>query len=83
MVGRLSSQVKIQTAALSAADEMSGFANRAGFANRECVRLLAELQSGIGTRPEEGEGKVQNCVPTLNVKMFWLKEAPASVELRW
>ena len=53
-----------------------------GFGNTEFVQLLAELQTG-GQDAEVGEGKVQNCVPTLKVKMFWLKEAPAAVELRW
>jgi hypothetical protein len=50
-----------------------------GFGSREFVGI----KSGIEPAPEVGEGKAQNSVPTLNVKMFWLKEAPASVELRW
>jgi hypothetical protein len=63
------------------------------------MRYIPNEMSGCGSRCSSGFGRVpdreigsqtrgtagaaQNCVPALNVNMFWLKEAPAAVELCW
>jgi hypothetical protein len=59
------------------------------FLQKQQKQRERQFKKGCDGNPLRGSGKghvgstaAQNCVPALNVKMFWVKGAPV-VELRW